>query len=87
MQLGKKVVVITGAARGLGRAMALAFAARGADIAALDRDGAALGETVAQCSASGVRAKAYVTRAIAQCHSVSGYAVLDHLPASELRPG
>jgi 3-oxoacyl-[acyl-carrier protein] reductase len=61
MQLAKKVVVITGAARGLGRAMSLAFAARGADIAALDRDGSALGETVAQCSASGVRAKAYVT--------------------------
>ncbi len=61
MQLGKKVVVITGAARGIGRAMALAFAARGADIAALDRNGAALGETVAQCAASGVRAKAYVT--------------------------
>ena len=60
MQLDKKVVVVTGAARGLGRAMALAFAARGAEIAALDRDGAALGETVAQCAASGVRAKGYV---------------------------
>ena len=56
MQLGKKVVVITGAARGLGRAMALAFAARGADIAAVDRDAQALEETVAQCVASGVRA-------------------------------
>jgi 3-oxoacyl-[acyl-carrier protein] reductase len=61
MELSKKVVVITGAARGLGRAMALAFAARGADIAALDRDGAASDETVAQCAAAGVRAKAYVT--------------------------
>jgi 3-oxoacyl-[acyl-carrier protein] reductase len=59
MQLSKKVVVITGAARGLGRAMALAFAARGADIAALDRDGAAIDETVARCLAAGVRAKAY----------------------------
>jgi len=60
MQLGKKVVVITGAARGLGRAMALAFAARGADIAAIDRDAAALAETVTQCAAAGVRAKPYV---------------------------
>ena len=34
MQLGNKVVVITGAARGIGRAMALAFAERGAHIAA-----------------------------------------------------
>jgi 3-oxoacyl-[acyl-carrier protein] reductase len=59
MQLGKKVVVITGAARGLGRAMALAFAARGADIAALDRESEALAETVAQCEAQGSRARAY----------------------------
>ena len=35
MQLGKKVVVVTGAARGLGRAMAQSFAGRGAEIAAL----------------------------------------------------
>lgn len=60
MQLAKKVVVVTGAARGLGRAMALAFAAQGADIAAVDRDAAALGETIASCTAQGVRAKAYV---------------------------
>jgi 3-oxoacyl-[acyl-carrier protein] reductase len=60
MQLGKKVVVITGAARGLGRAMALSFAARGAEVAALDRDGAALADTVAQCATLGVRAKAFV---------------------------
>jgi len=60
MQLSKKVVVITGAARGIGRAMALAFAERGADIAALDRDEAALSETVAQCAATGVRARSYV---------------------------
>jgi NAD(P)-dependent dehydrogenase (short-subunit alcohol dehydrogenase family) len=60
MQLGKKVVVITGAARGLGRAMALLFAGRGAEIAALDRDGEALADTVAQCEALGVRAKAFV---------------------------
>jgi 3-oxoacyl-[acyl-carrier protein] reductase len=60
MQLAKKVVVITGAARGIGRALSLAFAGRGADVAALDRDGEALAETVAQCEARGVRAKGYV---------------------------
>ncbi len=60
MQLGKKVVVITGAARGIGRAMALAFAEQGADIAALDLDAAALAETIAQCESKGVRAKPYV---------------------------
>jgi 3-oxoacyl-[acyl-carrier protein] reductase len=60
MELGKKVVIITGAARGLGRAMALAFAARGADIAALDRDADAVKEAVSQCESKGVRARAYV---------------------------
>ncbi len=49
MQLEKKVVVITGAARGIGRAMALAFAERGADVAALDRDAATLDETRVAC--------------------------------------
>lgn len=37
-----KVVVITGAAGGLGRALAHAFAQAGADVAALDRDATAL---------------------------------------------
>jgi 3-oxoacyl-[acyl-carrier protein] reductase len=60
MELRKKVAVITGAARGLGRAMAVAFAERGADVAALDRDAGALAETVGLCDAKGVRAKAYV---------------------------
>ena len=60
MQLRKKVVVITGAARGIGRAMALAFAERGADIAALDRDAAPLEETRSACESLGVRARAHV---------------------------
>jgi 3-oxoacyl-[acyl-carrier protein] reductase len=61
MQLSGKVVAITGAARGIGRAIALAFAARGATIAALDIDAAALAETCAQCAAAGGRAAAYAT--------------------------
>jgi 3-oxoacyl-[acyl-carrier protein] reductase len=60
MQLGKKVVVITGAARGIGRAMALAFAERGAYIAALDRDATTLEEARAACESLGTRARAYV---------------------------
>ncbi len=61
MQLTKKVVVITGAGRGIGRAIALAFAERGADVAVLDLDSAAADETCALCEAKGVRARAYVT--------------------------
>jgi 3-oxoacyl-[acyl-carrier protein] reductase len=61
MQLSKKVVAVTGAARGIGRAIALAFAARGAEIAALDINAADLDETCARCSALGATAQPYLT--------------------------
>lgn len=61
MQLSNKVVAITGAGRGLGRAIALAFAAQGAEIAALDLRAPDLDETCAQCTALGVRATPYLT--------------------------
>ncbi|HKY00207.1 MAG TPA: SDR family oxidoreductase [Steroidobacteraceae bacterium] len=60
MQLEKKVVVITGAARGIGRAIALAFAERGADIALVDRDATALEDARTACDAQGARARSYV---------------------------
>jgi 3-oxoacyl-[acyl-carrier protein] reductase len=56
MDLNQKIVAITGAGRGLGRAMALAFAASGAAIAALDIHEKDLAETCALCQAQGVRA-------------------------------
>jgi 3-oxoacyl-[acyl-carrier protein] reductase len=60
MQLSDKVVAITGAGRGLGRAFALAFAAQGAEIAALDLRAPDLDETCAQCRALGARATPYL---------------------------
>jgi short-subunit dehydrogenase len=51
-----KVVVITGASAGVGRATALAFAQCGADVALLARDAHALEETAAQVRQFGVRA-------------------------------
>ncbi len=59
MDLSRKVVAITGAGRGIGRAIATAFAARGATIAALDLKEADLAETCALCSALGARAKPF----------------------------
>jgi 3-oxoacyl-[acyl-carrier protein] reductase len=60
MQLNGKLAVITGSGRGIGRAMALAFAQKGANIAALDLNAPDLEQTVQQCAAVGVRAASYV---------------------------
>ncbi len=51
----QRVVVITGAASGIGRALALQLAARGASLALADRDMAGLGETRALIEKTGAR--------------------------------
>lgn len=60
MQLEGKVVVITGSGRGIGRAIALAFANRRANVALLDLNAADLDQTRAQCEALGVRAHSFL---------------------------
>ena len=51
-----KVVVITGAAGGLGRALCFRFGAAGARIVALDRDAASLAARLADIRAEGIKA-------------------------------
>ena len=66
MKLENQVALITGASRGLGRAIAHALAAEGASIACVARPGAELDRTVAELSSAGVpalAAPADVTRA------------------------
>ena len=62
--LSGKVALITGAARGIGKAIALKYAAEGADIAFTDLviNDVAL-ETVAQLEALGVKVKGYASNA------------------------
>jgi 3-oxoacyl-[acyl-carrier protein] reductase len=59
MKIKDKTIVITGAGRGIGRALAVRFATQGANIALLDMNAADLGLATAQCIEQGVRAKAY----------------------------
>jgi 3-oxoacyl-[acyl-carrier protein] reductase len=51
-----KVCVVTGSGRGIGRAVALAFGAEGADVVVNDVDGEAATQVVKEVGASGVRA-------------------------------
>jgi NAD(P)-dependent dehydrogenase (short-subunit alcohol dehydrogenase family) len=60
MNLKDKVVLITGAGKGAGRALALAFTDRGAIVAANDISPNNVEEVVAGITASGGRARAYI---------------------------
>jgi 3-oxoacyl-[acyl-carrier protein] reductase len=59
MKIKDKTIVITGAGRGIGRALAVRFATQGAHIALLDMNATDLVAATQQCTALGVRAKAY----------------------------
>ena len=58
MDMQGKTAVVTGAAKGLGRGIAEEFAARGARLALIDKDRAALDDTVAALNAAGHQAVA-----------------------------
>lgn len=59
MDLHSKTVVVTGAGRGIGRAISLDLAAHGADLALFDLNTDDLDETSRQCHAHSVQARGY----------------------------
>ena len=59
MDINGKTIAITGGGRGLGRAMALEFAAHGAELALIDLNPDDLAGTVRECAAAGGRARSY----------------------------
>jgi 3-oxoacyl-[acyl-carrier protein] reductase len=59
MDLKDKVIVITGAARGLGASMAKRLATHGCKLALVDIDAASMAKTVAACESSAAEVHAY----------------------------
>jgi 3-oxoacyl-[acyl-carrier protein] reductase len=59
MDLKDKVIVITGAARGLGAAMAQRFASQGCKLALIDLDADSIADTVSACNDDAAEVRAY----------------------------
>ncbi|MDP5041366.1 SDR family oxidoreductase [Flavobacterium sp. W21_SRS_FM6] len=76
MQLKDSVIAITGAAQGLGKAMALEFAAQGAHIALLDMQAEALDATAAELAVLGVKAKGFVVNVTDEAQVESTFAAI-----------
>lgn len=76
MQIPGKVVAITGAGRGIGRALAQAFAERGADLALLDLSEEDLAQTKALCEQHGKRVRVYRCNVAQEAEVVPGFATI-----------
>ena len=73
MQLKDSVVVVTGAARGIGAAIALAFARRGTHVALLDLPGSSCQQSAARCQQLGVTARCYECNVSDETQVISAY--------------
>ncbi|MGB1092974.1 MAG: SDR family oxidoreductase [Oceanobacter sp.] len=74
MNLENKVVAITGAGQGLGRAMAVELAKKGAQIAIIDLNEEHMAETLAKVEAAGSKGKTYACNVSVEDDVVSTFA-------------
>ncbi len=74
MELRGKTILITGAARGLGAAMAAGLAAKGANLALLDLEIESLGAVRERCEALGAEARAYAANVADEAQVAASYA-------------
>ncbi len=77
--LHNHIAVVTGAGSGIGRGIALGFAREGANVAALDINGAAAANTAADATAAGGRAQAFTLDVTDRqaCRDVAGKVARD----------
>ena len=68
-----RVAAVTGAASGIGRALAVELAGRGADLALADVDGTGLEETLSMCEGTGVKVRGQLVD-VADASSVQRWA-------------
>lgn len=73
MDVSGKTLVITGAGRGIGRALALHFARGGAGLALLDTNGEDLALTCRLCGEEGTSARPYVVNVADETSVVAGF--------------
>jgi 3-oxoacyl-[acyl-carrier protein] reductase len=72
MDIRSKVIAITGAGRGIGRAIALQLARQGGNLALIDLNADDLAATRTQCEALGVTARTYTFNVAEEAEVVSG---------------
>jgi len=72
MDMHEKTVVVTGGGRGIGRAIALELAERGANLALFDLNEADLEETAQRCAAKAVKVSAAMSRVVSELGRLDG---------------
>jgi 3-oxoacyl-[acyl-carrier protein] reductase len=74
VEVRDKTLVVTGAGRGIGRALALHFARSGAQLALIDTNAADLAETLRRCLEEGATARSYLANVASEDSVIATFA-------------